>query len=685
MAGSERRRRRDAQRNRDAILAAAVADLRRTGSVHARRVAAAVGVSRSTLYRHFPARAALEEALRGDALAAVRRAIDEAATDERPPLAVLRGLVERLVGVGAERRLDVLDALPLEAEGDALCDALQPTLERLRRAAELTPSPPTPWIRRAALAFVGACLASGSTSIEDPGSAADGLFRSLTDPLDRGLMILDEDGQVLSANPRALALDAREDLVYEDGSPSPASAHPIAAAVRTNEPQAGIRGHRDDRGGIRWVALDARPLRAPGDGGVYGFVGVLADVTAERDWQLGRLLPPGQLAQVRPVPLDVVRTLDEIPPHLFPEQFVSEARRISGAPTALYVLDIDGTNLLRLAGPDEFPERLPAPLSLGPELAEDGIPELTASLRSELPGVTVAPMWLRGRAIGLLLGLRAPEEPLVELGRLGAAALELAAGYTDLIDGARRRKETHAAAELQQSLLPPRIARIGGGELAGTVLPSYEVGGDWFDYVENYDGAWIAIADAVGKGATAGALGGIALAALRAARRSDRTLEEAARTMHEVVYDVGRPEFFVTAIVGRWQAVYGVFSWINCGHPPPLVVSPTNAIEQLTTTSSLPLGLLDRDRRFVRHQRRLADGERLILHSDGITARRTSEGLFGLDGIERAIGAAPSRSAPALAKAIQEAVMAAAEDPLQDDAIAVVLAPSRAPSSEPGR
>jgi len=155
--------------------------------------------------------------------------------------------------------------------------------------------------------------------------------------------------------------------------------------------------------------------------------------------------------------------------------------------------------------------------------------------------------------------------------------------------------------------------------------------------------------------------------------------------MHEVVYDVGRPEFFVTAIVGRWQAVYGVFSWINCGHPPPLVVSPTNAIEQLTTTSSLPLGLLDRDRRFVRHQRRLADGERLILHSDGITARRTSEGLFGLDGIERAIGAAPSRSAPALAKAIQEAVMAAAEDPLQDDAIAVVLAPSRAPSSEPGR
>jgi serine phosphatase RsbU (regulator of sigma subunit) len=288
----------------------------------------------------------------------------------------------------------------------------------------------------------------------------------------------------------------------------------------------------------------------------------------------------------------------------------------------------------------------------------------------------VAPMWLRGRAVGLLLGLRGTTDSLVELGRLGAAAMELAAGYTDVIDGARRRKETHAAAELQQSLLPPRIARMGGGEVAGSVLPSYEVGGDWFDYVENREGAWLAIADAAGKGATAGALGGIALAALRAARRSGQTLEEAARSMHEVIHGVSRPEFFVTAIVARWQAVYSVFSWINCGHPPPLVVRPDDTIEQLSTEPGLPLGLWERERRFTRHQRRLGSGERLILHSDGITARRTPNGLFGLDGIERAVREAPSRSATAIAKAIQEAVMSAAEDPLQDDAVAIVLAPT---------
>ena len=145
--------------------------------------------------------------------------------------------------------------------------------------------------------------------------------------------------------------------------------------------------------------------------------------------------------------------------------------------------------------------------------------------------------------------------------------------------------------------------------------------------------------------------------------------------MHEAVCDVSRPEFFVTAVVARWSAVYSTFSWINCGHPPPLIVSPDGEIEQLMTGSSLPLGLWERERRFSRHQRRLAPGERLILHSDGVTARRTADGLFGLDGIARAVAGAPAGSATAAARAIQEALIAAADDPLQDDAVAVVLAP----------
>ncbi len=665
-------------------MAAAARDLRDSGAISMGRVAAAAEVSRSTLYRHFPTRDSLVDALRAEGLAAARRAVEEALAEDRPPLAVLRRLVEGLVEVAAERRLEALPAEPV-------ADAALPAVRRLLGAVEMTPELPAAWLRKATSHFVEACFRTGVDSAADPASGAAELFRSLTDPLDQGLVVLDRAGRFLSANPRGermLAITDRlevgktlpamaAELLYEDGSPAPADAHPLLATIRTGEPQRGVRGQRDRAGEIAWTLADARPLHRRRDDGPYGFLGILSDVSAEQEWKLKGLRPPGELEPVSPVPLDLARTLDEIPPHLFPEQFVAEARRVSGHPVALYVVDIDGTHLLRLAGPEEYPERLAAPLALGPELAEDGIPALTASLESELPGVTVAPMWLRGRAIGLLLALRAPLEPLVELGRLAAAAMELAGGYTDVVDAARRRKETTPAAELQQSLLPPRIARIGGGELAGSVLPSYEVGGDWFDYVENRDGAWLAIADAAGKGATAGALGGIALAALRAERRSGGTLESAAQKMHQVVRDVSRPEFFVTAIVARWQAVYSVFSWVNCGHPPPLVVRPDGSLDQLEREPALPLGLFDdEERRFSRHRHRLEEGERLILHSDGITARRTESGLFGLDGIERAVRGASGTSASAIARAIQEAVMSASVDPLQDDAVAIVLAPT---------
>jgi serine phosphatase RsbU (regulator of sigma subunit)/AcrR family transcriptional regulator len=683
-----RARRSDARRNRAAIVEAAAGALRSADDLRLRQVAEAAGVSRSTLHRHFPSRSVLEEELRAEALAELRRTVAEALAGKRPPPAMLRRLVLGLVRVAAERRIDRLGGLDAARSSDELAAELVPALERLRRAAELVPAPPAGWERRACAHFLEACLELSGRP--DPVSAAEGLFNSLTEPLDRGLIVLDERGALLSLNPAAAGLVApsggvelrerltepKAELLYEDGSPAPGEAYPLAAALRSQEPRVAVLGHRGPDGEVNWVAVAAYPLQSRA-GGLYGVLGVLRDVTVERAWELERLAPPGRLATARAVPLDIARVLDEIPPHLFPEQFVAEARRVSGNPVALYVLDIDGTHLLRLAGPEEFPARLDAPLALGPELAEDGVPDLRARLEGELPGVAIAPMWLRGRAIGLLLGLRAPEEALLELGRHGAAAMELAGGYTDVIEAARRRKETQAAAELQQSLLPARIARMGGGELAGSVLPSYEVGGDWFDYVENRDGAWIAVADAVGKGPTAGALGGIALAALRAARRSDQTLEEAARTMHEVTYDVGRPEFFVTAIVARWSAVYSTFSWINCGHPPPLVVRPDASMEQLPPGPGLPLGLLDRERRFTRRQRRLDDGERLILHSDGITARKTPDGLFGVDGIERAVRAAPSGSASAIARAIQEAVMSATTDPLQDDAVAIVLAPER--------
>ncbi len=383
---------------------------------------------------------------------------------------------------------------------------------------------------------------------------------------------------------------------------------------------------------------------------------------------------PGQLGRESPLPLEVTHVLDEVPPHLVPDQLVAEARRAAGVAVALYVVDIAGAYLVRLAGSEDFPAEIEAPPALGPEIVPEGLPAFQARLRQQLPGCVTQPLWLRGRITGLLLCVGAPVTPLEDIAKQGAAALELANDYTDVIEAARRRKPPTPAAEIQQNLFPPRIARISGAQLAGGILPAYEVGGDWFDFVENRDGAWLAIADAAGTGPTAAGLGSAALGALRASRRSGHDLEQALQATHETVRHLGNPDFFVTALVARWRAATSTFTWVNCGHPHAYLADVDGHVSELEGPIHVPLGTGKDAATFALTDRQLSVHERVILVTDGITQRRIEGGgQFGIEGIRRAVADVENPTAAATAMAILQAVSDCWQEPLEDDGTVVVL------------
>lgn len=383
---------------------------------------------------------------------------------------------------------------------------------------------------------------------------------------------------------------------------------------------------------------------------------------------------PGRLGRSAPMALEVTHVLDEVPPHLIADQLVAEARRVAGVAIALYVVDIDGSELVRLAGSEDFPERLPAPPALGPEIVPEGLPAYYHLLHDRLPRCTAVPLWLRGRVLGLLLAIGAPVASLEDVAKQGAAALELANDYTDLIESARRRKPTTAAAEVQHHLLPPRIVRVTGAQVAGGLLPTYEVGGDWFDFCENRDGAWIAIADAAGTGATAAGLGAAALGALRAARRSGQDLTGAVTWIDEVIRGLADPAFSMSAIVARWHAPTATLAWINCGHPTGYLVAG-DRIEALPATDQPRLGMSDGPPELHVQHLRLQPTDRVVLLTRGILDRTVEGGgTFGEDRLRAAIAGADAPTAAATAMAIQQAVSDCWTEPLQDDATVVVLA-----------
>ena len=355
---------------------------------------------------------------------------------------------------------------------------------------------------------------------------------------------------------------------------------------------------------------------------------------------------------------------------------MAEARRAAGVAVALYVVDIDGSQLIRLAGSEDFPETLEAPPALGPEIVPEGLPSFYEPLRRRLPRCVAEPLWLRGRVIGLLLCVGAPVAPLEDIAKQGAAALELANDYTDVIEAARRRKPTTAAAEVQHNLLPPRIARITGAQLAGALLPDLRgrrrlvrlrreprrrLAGDRRRrrHRARPPPAWARRPSA--PCAPPGA----------AARTSCRP--PSACTRSSAPWAI--PSFYVTALLARWHAPTATLAWINCGHPPAYVVdgeAPSPSSRALSTRRSAPA--TSRRLRGRRGQPRARRPPRALI-TDGVTERFVKGGgRFGVDGLQRAVRAAGASTAAATAMAIQDAVMGAATDPLQDDATLVVLA-----------
>ena len=389
------------------------------------------------------------------------------------------------------------------------------------------------------------------------------------------------------------------------------------------------------------------------------------------------LRPAGELARATPSPMSVADVLNKVPPHLLGDQIVAEAQRIAGVTSAaVYLVDLNGVQLRRFAGPPSFPRAIPTPSAVGTEIPREGIPAVRAAVDDHLPGAASAPLVLRGRALGVLVAVGNRQADLQDLAYEAAAALELADRYTDALRSARRTRSTSPAAEIQQNLLPPRIVRTNGALIAGNVLPGYEIGGDWFDYAENAQATWLGIADATGTGPRAAALSAIALGAFRSARHDELGLIETVQGMDAAVRAVSLDGGTVTTTIAQWVPPTSTFSWITCGEIGPVLIAADGTGEVLPYSTPSPLGDPSGFTVPQLHSRRLADNDRVALVSDGVLERTsTTEEVFGSQGVIDAVRDAPVGSAAGAVRSIEATLHTMNESELVDDATVVVLVP----------
>ncbi|MFJ8849317.1 PP2C family protein-serine/threonine phosphatase [Streptomyces sp. NPDC102437] len=296
--------------------------------------------------------------------------------------------------------------------------------------------------------------------------------------------------------------------------------------------------------------------------------------------------------------------------------------------TGVYVTDLQQTRLIAL----------PQPVSAGePTLDIDsslaGLAYRMERTHLTQDGMTAwIPMVDGVERLGVLkaCGHDLPVADCEALAAVTALLLVSKSSYSDLLVEAERRQPMTVQAELLWAFLPPRT--IGTAQATSTAVlePAYSVGGDAFDHSFTDNGLHLVLLDAMGHDLASGGASAAGLAACRATRRSGGRLTDIVTEIDRIL-DEWFTDRLMTAIIADLDVTDGTLTWVNCAHPPPLLVRGGQVLHILQREPDLPLGWnFHSHTPPTTHRARLQPGDRILLYSDGVTEARSPEGdLFG--------------------------------------------------------
>jgi phosphoserine phosphatase RsbU/P len=183
--------------------------------------------------------------------------------------------------------------------------------------------------------------------------------------------------------------------------------------------------------------------------------------------------------------------------------------------------------------------------------------------------------------------------------------------------------ELSAAREIQRRLVPAELPQIPGYALAAAYFPADEVGGDFYQVLDQGNGAQlVVVGDVSGKGLKAAMTGTLALGALRTLAAEGLGPAVVLTRLNAQLVQTGDGGFITCVcvrITDRGEATVA-----NAGHLPPYCNG-----EEWELAPELPLGIALTGK-YAERMFRLKPGDQLTLLSDGVVEARDAQGsLFG--------------------------------------------------------
>jgi len=188
--------------------------------------------------------------------------------------------------------------------------------------------------------------------------------------------------------------------------------------------------------------------------------------------------------------------------------------------------------------------------------------------------------------------------------------------HYQILEKKKMEEQIQLAKNIQIDLLPVSDPEIQGYQFSSVCIPTFEIGGDYFDYI-NLDENRLAIvvADVSGDGIPAALI----MAAFRALLRYNAKLfpdpGKLMEIMNDHVSDFMRSRDFISAFYGILNHKTHKLTYCNCGHNPAIFFQ-SNKIK-LLEKSGPSLNLL-KDAEFSSNEIDIAENDRILFYTDGV-------------------------------------------------------------------
>ncbi|MDH3601046.1 MAG: SpoIIE family protein phosphatase [Candidatus Tectomicrobia bacterium] len=201
----------------------------------------------------------------------------------------------------------------------------------------------------------------------------------------------------------------------------------------------------------------------------------------------------------------------------------------------------------------------------------------------------------------------------------------------------RMGAELEVTRQLQQMILPTpeELAAVSGLDIAGYMAPADEVGGDYYDVLEQNGQVKIGIGDVTGHGLESGMVMLMTQMAVRTLLNSGETdpvrfLDILNRTLFDNVQRMGTDKNLTLSLLDYANGEVRL-----SGQHEELIVARHEGTIELVDTVDLgfPIGLADEIADFISHTTlTLRPGDGVVLYTDGITeAENTAREQYGLE------------------------------------------------------